>query len=65
MSWSDTVTIGAFIIASLGGGGAIVPGMSNWFGNVLATRYVERLKQEIQQEIGSYRTKLEKSEFLA
>ena len=64
MSWSDTVTIGAFIIASLGGGGAIVLAMSNWFGNILETRYVERLKQEIQQEVESYRTKLKKSEFL-
>ena len=60
MSWSDTVTIGAYIIASLGGGGAIVL----WFGNLLATRYVEGLKHEIQQEIESYRTKLKKSEFL-
>ena len=64
MNWSDTATIGAYIIASLGGGGAIVLGMSNRLGNILATRYVERLKHEIQQELESYRTKLKKSEFL-
>jgi hypothetical protein len=31
---------------------------------LLADRYVERLKHEIQQELESYKTKLKKSEFL-
>ena len=64
MSWSDTVTIGAYVIASLGGGGAIVWALSKLFGNILVTRYVEGLKHELQQEFESYRTKLKKSEFL-
>ena len=38
--------------------------LSNWIGKLLAQRYVEKLKQEIHQEIESYKTKLKKSEFL-
>ena len=64
MNWSELVTIAATFIVSLGGGGAIVFGLSNWIGRILADRYVEKLKHEIQQEIESYKTKLKKSEFL-
>lgn len=58
-----TTFVAAFIV-SLGGGGAIVLGLSNWIGRILADRYVEKLKQEIQQEIESHKTRLRKSEFL-
>ena len=64
MNWSEMVMIAATFIVSLGGGGAIVFGLSNWIGRILADRYVEKLKHEIQQEIESYKTKLKKSEFL-
>ena len=64
MNWSDLVTIVATLIISLGGGGAIVLGLSNWIGKILADRYAEKLKHEIQQEIESYKMKLKKSEFL-
>ena len=64
MNWSELVTIAAAFIVSLGGGGAIVFGLSNWIGRILADRYVEKLKHEIHQEIESYKTKLKKSEFL-
>jgi transcription antitermination factor NusG len=64
MSWSEIAATAAAIIAGLGGGGAIVLGLSNWIGRLLAERYVEKLKHEIQQEMESYKTKLKKSEFL-
>jgi hypothetical protein len=64
MNWQNLLSISAVLIVSLGGGGAIVLGLSNWFGRILADRYVEQLKHEIQQEIESYKTKLRKSEFL-
>jgi hypothetical protein len=64
MSWKDIFGISASFIASLGGGAAIVLVFSNWFGKILADRYVERLKHELQQEVESYKTKLKKSEFL-
>ena len=54
----------AFLIVSFVGGGGIGLGLSNWIGKMVAERYVERLKHEIQQEIDSHRTRLKKSEFL-
>ena len=42
----------------------MVLGLSSWIGKIFANRYVEKLKQEIQHEMESYRTKLKKSEFL-
>lgn len=64
MNWAEITTFVAAFIISLGGGGAIVLGLSNWIGRILADRYVEKLKQEIQQEIESHKTRLRKSEFL-
>ena len=64
MNWSEVGGIAVIVIAALGGSGAIILGLSNWIGQILADRYVEKLKHEIQQELESYRTKLRKSEFL-
>ena len=64
MDLRDLLAMAATVIVSLGGGGVIVLGLSDWIGKILAGRYVERLKHEIQQEIESYRTRLKKSEFL-
>jgi len=64
MNWSQITSIAATIVVSLGGGGAIVLGLSQWIGRILADRYVEKLKHEIQQEVESFKTKLRKSEFL-
>jgi hypothetical protein len=63
MNWQTVLSISASLIVSLGGGGAIVLGLSNYFGRILADKYVEQLKHEIQQELESYKTKLRKSEF--
>lgn len=64
MNWGELLTIVAAFVVSLGGGGAIVLGLSSWIGKILADRFVEKLKHEIQQELESYKTKLKKSEFL-
>ena len=56
--------IAATVVVSLGGGGAIVLGLANWIGKILANKYVEKLKHEIQQELESHKTWLRKSEFL-
>ena len=64
MDWSDSISVAATFIFALGSGGAIVLALSNWIGKLFAKRYVEKLKQEIHQEIESYKTKLKKSEFL-
>lgn len=64
MTFSELSTIVAAIIVSLGGGGAIILGLSNWIGRILADRYVAKLKHEIQQELETHKTRLRKSEFL-
>ena len=64
MNWSDLTAIATMVVVSLGGGGAIVLGLGNWIGRILANKYVEKLKQEIQQEVESHKTRLRKSEFL-
>lgn len=62
-------------LASLGGGGAIVLGLSNWLGKVWSDRLaeklkaensrdLERVKTELMHEVESYKVKLKKSEFL-
>lgn len=62
-------------LAALGGGGAIVLGLSNWLGKVWSDRLVEKLKAEnsrdlervkteLVHEVESYKVKLKKSEFL-
>ena len=56
MNWSDLGTIMAAFLGSLGGGGIIV--------RILAGRYLEKVKHEIQHQIESYKTELRKSEFL-
>ena len=64
MIWQDIATIGAAVVVSLGGGGAIVLGLANFIGKILANKYVEKVKQEFQQELESHKTRLRKSEFL-
>lgn len=64
MNLHDLTTIAAMVVLSLGGGGAIILGLANWIGKILANRYVEKLKQEIQQELERHKTRLRKSEFL-
>lgn len=46
MTLKDTLGIGASIVASLGGGGAIVFGLSNYLGKVWADRALEAQRRE-------------------
>lgn len=64
MTGAEFTGIVAAVVAALGGGGVIVLGLSNWIGKILADRYVEKLKHEIQQELETHKTRLRKSEFL-
>lgn len=64
MNWDNVATIVVSVAVSLGGGGAIVLGFANWIGRILANKYVEKLKHEIQQDLESHKTRLKKSELL-
>ncbi|WP_396193161.1 hypothetical protein [Flavobacterium sp.] len=55
----DILKIVLGIIAALGGGGAIVLGLSNYFGQLLAKRYEEKIKVKFQNEINQYQNQLE------
>ncbi len=56
----EVLQIAAIIIASLGGGGAIVLALSSWLGKVWANRILEREKAEHAKEIESYKSDLKK-----
>ncbi len=59
MTATEIIKIVLGIIAALGGGGAIVLGLSNYFGQFLAKRYEEKLKAKFQNEINEYQTQLD------
>ncbi len=59
MTWTDILKIVAGIIAALGGGSAIILGFSNYFGQLLAKRYEEKIRAKFQNEINSYQTQLD------
>ena len=46
MNFKDVMEVGAAVIASLGGGGALVLGLSNYLGKIWADRGLEMQKQE-------------------
>ena len=51
MTTGEIIKIVLGIITSLGGGGVIILGLSNYFGNILAKRYEEKIKTNFQKEI--------------
>jgi hypothetical protein len=47
------------MLAALGGGGAIVLGLSTYFAQFLAKRYEEKIKAKFQNEINEYQSQLD------
>lgn len=75
MALKDILELSGVILASLGGGAAIVFGFSSWLGKVWANRLMTKEKAEYAQELESlrsrltqdtesYKIKLKKSEFI-
>ena len=64
MNFHDLIAVAATIVVSLGGGGAIVYWFASLIGKILADKYIEKVKQEFQQELESHKARLRKSEFL-
>ncbi len=75
MQLSDILAISGSIIASIGGGAAIVFGFSSWLGKVWANRLMEKEKNEHSRELESlkntflretesYKIRLKKSELI-
>ena len=68
MDWDQTFRVGSAIIASVGGSGAIVLGLSSWLGKLWAERLMARnrdrfnmeitmLRWQFDRELESYRTR--------
>jgi hypothetical protein len=59
MTITEITKIVLGFIGALGGGGAIVLGFSNFFGQLLAKRYEEKIKVKFQNEINEYQSQLD------
>lgn len=54
---SELLKITALVITSLGGGGAVVFGLSNWLGKVWADRLMQKERAAYEREIENFKAK--------
>ncbi len=59
METNEILKIVAGILVSLGGGGAIILGLSKFIGEMFAKRYEEKIKANFQKELSQYQTQLD------
>lgn len=59
MQLKDVLEIGAAILLSLGGSGAIILALSRYFGGLFAKRYEEKVRAKFQSQIDRYQTQLD------
>ncbi|WP_298782679.1 hypothetical protein [uncultured Polaribacter sp.] len=59
MSWEETLKLVFAGLASVGGAGAIILGISKYFGDLFAKRYEQKLIAGFQNQINDYQTKLD------
>ena len=64
MGWAEVGQVLGTVFVSVAGAGAILLPFAKWIGALFAKTYVERVKQGLEQDTESHRTKLRKSEFL-
>lgn len=58
MHLTELAEIVASVLVSLGGGGAIVLGLSNWLGKIWAERLMEKEKARYQKELENFKAQL-------
>lgn len=58
MSIGDVLGVGAAVIVSLGGAGALVVGLSGWLGKIWAERLMERERARHEQDLERLRAQL-------
>ncbi len=61
MSIADTFATALAVLASLGGGGLIVCGLSGWLGRVWAERMMEQERQRFREDLERLRADLDPS----
>ena len=59
MDWDETFKIIFAALASVGGAGLIILGISKYFGELFAKKYEQKLIAKFQNEINDYQTKLD------
>lgn len=59
MKVDDIIKIAAAIIASLGGGAAIITAVAKWCGDILAQKLFSNIEHEHEKEIEKYKTNLQ------
>ena len=64
-SWTDIVKIVAGVIAALGGGGAIVAGLSSWLGKVWADRLMVKETAKFREDLERLTKQLERKNYVS
>lgn len=59
MDWEEIIKIIFTAIASVGGAGLIIVGISKYLGELFAKKYEQKLIAKFQNEINDYQTKLD------
>ena len=65
ISWTEVLKIVAGVIAALGGGGAIVAGLSSWLGKVWANRLMAEEKAKYEKELERLAKQLERKNYVS
>jgi hypothetical protein len=55
----EIIEIGGAIIIAVGGAGGLILALSNYFGKILADKYIERTRMNFQNQINEYQNKLD------
>jgi len=64
-SWTDVIKIVAGVIAALGGGGAIVAGLSSWLGKVWADRLMAEETAKFRENLERLTKQLERKNYVS
>ena len=64
-SWTDVLKIVAGVIAALGGGGAIVAGLSSWLGKVWADRLMAKETAKFREDLERLTKQLERKNYVS
>ena len=65
ISWTEVLKIALGVIAALGGGGAIVAGLSSWLGKVWADRLMVEEKVKYEKELERLAKQLERKNYVS
>lgn len=57
--WDDVFKLITAMIASIGGGAALILGLSKYFGGIFAKRFEQKFRADFQNEINAYQAKLD------